>query len=432
MEQKAVDFIMYIGVGIPTMNSNISMNFRESRTNVVHLMSFGGTHNIPLALDTMLFLYEDTGNYIRVYEKYQIRGGPIVEEIIGVWTETEGLNSTNKSLWERRSYLRGTSLRFTVPRPTYPVLHRVNTTENGDIVNYSGYFLDLLKELEKGMNFTAEISFSIDKKFGSLVDNEWNGMVGMLLRNETDICSFLTFTPQRHNAIGYTIPTLPRVPVSLIAPRNQAPAVNLWVFIDIFPKHVWLIFGGGLILLSLGFLIIQWTDVNDFHKPYDSEKFGLFNSLALPIILLMQLNYDVTLKAVSARGVFFVASLGLHIMFAYYTSDLTARMTSGPSPVPIESFQDVIDGDYKVITRPGTSNHEFLKTAAKGSAMHKFYYGFMHNDPTSFIPKLGDALTYIQTHEKTLLYAPEINILGKTKDFEILIMQETINTQGGK
>ena len=56
------------------------------------------------------------------------------------------------------------------------------------------------------------------------------------LRNETDICSFLTFTPQRHNAIGYTIPTLPRVPVSLIAPRNQAPAANLWVFIDIFPN----------------------------------------------------------------------------------------------------------------------------------------------------------------------------------------------------
>ena len=105
-------------------------------------------------------------------------------------------------------------------------------------------------------------------------------------------------------------------------------------------------------------------------------------------------------------------------------------MTSGPSPVTIRSFQDVIDRGYKVITRPGTSNHELLKTAADGSAMHEFYYGYMHDDPTSFIPQLGDALAYIQANEKTLLYAPEINILGKSKDFETLIIQETINTQG--
>ena len=199
---------------------------------------------------------------------------------------------------------------------------------------------------------------------------------------------------------------------------------------DIFPNHVWFIFAGGIISLSIGFMIIQQSHINDFHQPYDSENFGLFNSLALPVVLLMQLNYDVILKTVSAKVIFFAASLGSYLIFEYYTSDLTARMTSGPSPVPIRSFQDVIDRDYKVITRPGTSNHEFLKAAAEGSAMHEFYYGYMHDDPTSFIPKLGDALAYIQANEKALLYAPEINILGQTKDFEMVIMQETINTQG--
>ena len=39
-------------------------------------------------------------------------------------------------------------------------------------------------------------------------------------------------------------------------------------------------------------------------------------------------------------------------------------------------------------------------------------------------------MAYIEANEKTLLYAPEINILGKTKDFEVLIMEETIYTQG--
>ena len=222
MDQEAVDFIIYLGVGMPPMK-NYSMFTKQFHTTVVHLMPFGSTFNIPLALDTLLFLYEDIGSSVKLYEKYQIRGGPLVQEMIGVWTKEEGLNITSPSIWKRRSNLRGASLRFTVPRPTYPVLHSVDISEEGEVLSYSGYFLEVLKELERRMNFTAQISFSIDKKFGSLVDGKWNGMVGMLLRNETDMCSFLTFTPQRHNAIGYTIPTLPRVPVSLITPRNQGP-----------------------------------------------------------------------------------------------------------------------------------------------------------------------------------------------------------------
>ena len=190
---------------------------------------------MPLALNTLLFLYENIGDSFKVYEKYQIKDGPLVEEVIGVWTEENKLNVTPKSIWERRSNFRGASLRFTIPRPTYPVLHNVNISEEGNVLNYSGYFLEVLKELERSMNFTSKISFSVDKKFGALVDGKWNGMVGMLLRNETDMCSFLTFTPQRRLAIEYTIPTLPRVPISLITSRNQARAVNLWVFMDIFP-----------------------------------------------------------------------------------------------------------------------------------------------------------------------------------------------------
>ena len=428
MDQQAVDFIIYLGTGMPTYNSS----FSEGRfhSTVVHLMPHGSSFTLPLALDTLLFFYEEKENSVKLYEKYTIRGRVEVQEVMGEWTKDAGFNVTVPSIWKRRSNLRGASLRYTVPRPTYPVLHKIHVSEEGKILNYIGYFLDVLKELEREMNFTAEISFSVDKKFGSLIDGKWNGMVGMLIRNETDMCSFLTFTPQRHKVIGYTIPTLPRVPVSLITSRNQGPAVNIWVFMDIFPNHVWFIFGGVLVCLSLGLMMIQMSGINDFHKPNDSENFGIFNSLALPVILLMQLNYNVTVETVSAKVVLLSASLGLHLIFAYYTSDLTARMTSGPSPVPIRSFQDVLDRNYKVVTRPGTSNHEFLKTAAVGTPMYKFYYGSMHDDPTSFIPKLGDALAYIQANEKTLLYAPFVNILGKSKDFEMLIMQETINTQG--
>ena len=428
MDEQALDFIMYLGTGMPPMNKS-SMPARQFHSTVIHVMPFGSIFNMTLALNTMLFFYENLGSSVKLYERYQIRGGPVVEEVIGLWTEDNGFAVTVPSIWERRSNLHGASLRFITPRPVYPLLHQIDISQEGEVLNYSGFLLEVLKVLEKEMNFTSEISFSVDKKFGSLVEGEWNGMVGMLIRNETDMCSFLTYTPQRHQAIGYTIPIMPKVPVSLIAPRRQGRYVNVWVFMDIFPNHVWFIFGGGLVSLSFGFTIIQISHMNDFHKLQDSENFGITNSLALTAIILMQWSYDVTVKTISAKLIFFSASLGLYVIFVIYSADMTARMTSMPPTVPIKSFQDVIDRDYKVVTRPGTSNHEFLKTSAVGSPMHSFYYENMHEDPTAFIPKLGDALSYIRDNEKTLLYAPMINILGKSGDYEMLIMHDTIYTQ---
>jgi hypothetical protein len=56
-----------------------------------------------------------------------------------------------------------------------------------------------------------------------------------------------------------------------------------------------------------------------------------------------------------------MAGMTTNIIFTYYTSDLTARMTSGPPSTPIRSFQDVLERKYKVIVEDSTSNHDFFK-----------------------------------------------------------------------
>ena len=88
-----------------------------------------------------------------------------------------------------------------------------------------------------------------------------------------------------------------------------------------------------------------------FHHEHDSENFGFLNSVALSVTMIMQLTYNVAVRSPSARVLFYITSVSAYLMFAFYTCDLTARMTSGPAPLPIRSFQDIIDRDYRVVVR---------------------------------------------------------------------------------
>ncbi len=68
----------------------------------------------------------------------------------------------------------------------------------------------------------------------------------------------------------------------------------------------------------------------------------MLNSLAVYALLLMQLTYPVVTLGASSRALFFTAALSAYLIYAHYTCDLVARMTSTPPEVPIrEVFRDV-------------------------------------------------------------------------------------------
>ena len=61
--------------------------------------------------------------------------------------------------------------------------------------------------------FPNVVNFLITRApfIGKTKNGTWNGMVGMLLRNETDVVvAGLTYTKGRFAAIDYTVPVFPR------------------------------------------------------------------------------------------------------------------------------------------------------------------------------------------------------------------------------
>ena len=79
-----------------------------------------------------------------------------------------------------------------------------------------------------------------------------------------------------------------------------------------------------------------------------ANKLSLFESLAVMARLFLQLGSDLSVRGRAARTVLLASAIGLNLIFFYYTCDLTAKMTSAPSKLDINSFQDVKDLGYKV------------------------------------------------------------------------------------
>ena len=65
--------------------------------------------------------------------------------------------------------------------------------------NVTGYFIDVLQHLESKLNFNAALVPSVDGYWGSRDEaSNWNGMVGMLINEEADMCgAALSFTGSR-------------------------------------------------------------------------------------------------------------------------------------------------------------------------------------------------------------------------------------------
>jgi hypothetical protein len=65
------------------------------------------------------------------------------------------------------------------------------------------------------------------------------------------------------------------------------------------------------------FFLINLSGVNCFHKSPDSNELTIDISLALSILLLWQLSYDVVIEQISAKVPYFMAGMMPFLIFAY-------------------------------------------------------------------------------------------------------------------
>ncbi len=412
---SALDRLEMIAIPDPVNSSLAKMAVDEIRLSRVAVLLPWRESGWPvrLRLDSQFYLYNpnDTDRF-DIFEQYSVKSGPVITNFVGQWSTKSGLTIPVKSVWERRSDLGGMAIVAAVL--DWKVLMKVLRNEKGEIVGSTGPFAFMLDVLAKEMNFTVELTVPPDGLWGGLEKDgkTWNGIIRMIMDGKADICNAgLTQTLARDAVVDYTIPVA-KTKSTLLAPASKGHSTNFWVYMDIFPIIIWLIISGFIIVLGLGLVLLQVLGVNQFHKPKDPEMFSVLNGLAAGALQVLQIGYNLCLESQSAKILFLALSFMSYLIFAYYTCDLTARMTSRPPSVAIRSFHDVIAGEYMVYYQPATANHDELKTSLEGTAMNAYYHSVMDNNDDLTVDSVEEGLEKILLADNRLFFSSESIIRG--------------------
>ena len=324
---------------------------------------------MSLRLDNNIIFYENiTGGSYNIYDSYAIKGGRSITTKLLEWPKDDISLKIQKRALEGRSNLNGVVLRHSYVRRS----------------KLWGYVLSII---QRKLNFTLLENKSKEKGWGAKHNNgTWSGLIGQIHKEETDIVSALMANLERHEVVDFCWPT-GEMKLTLVGSNKGVPKVNIWAYV-VFPLKAWIVGLVMFIVLSVFFSIAN-------------EK-SLMQGFTLVMRLFLQMGYELALKGMASRGLLMTAALCLNIIFIYYSSDLTAKMTAEPQMPSIRSFDDVERLGYEVaISRGfGSMPYNVLSTAPSRSSMRQMY-----DDNRIKVIESDDKLSkLIQSDSKTLAF----------------------------
>jgi hypothetical protein len=164
--------------------------------------------------------------------------------------------------------------------------------------------------------------------------------------------------------------------------------------------------------------------VSDDNEPYFLNV--LASTAHFPLQLMLE-GSNVATTTLSSKIIFLSIGLMSGIIWSHYSSDLMARMTFAPqTQSEIRSFQDVIDGNLKVVTYDGAVL-EFLKSSDPLSAKFKYYNDNMDGNSNALVENLNQAKDILLEQESTLFYGPDLEFIDDDRDKIHQIVKSTLS-----
>ncbi len=90
--------------------------------------------------------------------------------------------------------------------------------------------------------------------------------------------------------MDFTIP-MGQEATTLVGARSTGQSTQFWVYIDIFPMHVWGVGVASVLLLGAGFYVVHASGVDCLHEAGDEEEFTAAHGVAVAVLLVWQESY---------------------------------------------------------------------------------------------------------------------------------------------
>ena len=365
---------------------------------------------INLRLDTNILFYKvlEAQKY-KLVDIFAVKDGSPISLNVGIWTNGSGITfQSRRNKWERRTDLKGTTLINSLD--SYGLEAQLIKNDTGHIVDSTGFFQEKLFFITEGLNMKIKTKELPNEPFTMMENGSWTGAIGVLQRKEADVVSVsIGVLYERFPAMDYPIPTA-FDSATLIAASPNGTSMNMWVYVEVFRPREWIIFFILLLILVM-FMTI--------HSRSPDVTNALMNAMGTAYLFLIQLGSHSNINGLRPRFLTLTTSMLTFVMFVYYSTDITSKMTSGQSDIPIWSFEDVIHYDYKVIV--SSAYHKgLLALAEKGTPKYSVYETYIENDR---IRDHEEALTEIISNPKTLMYSDDVAMIGYPQAHNVIALK---------
>lgn len=361
---------------------------------------------IELKLDSNILFYKTENDLgYKLLDIYAYKDGPLYTNEIGSWSETGGLElyaSTNR--WDRRNDMNGAVLINTLKY--YKNFAEPSYDTEGNVVGSRGSRPDRLHAVAESLNFTVKTLMTFDGQFGKKLENgTWTGCVGMLTRNFADACTAgLAWTMIRYTAIDYTDAlAIPTGRYTLIGPSSRKTVLDMWVYAGVFGFLPLVVFVGFLLIILVGLLLTSYF-------AYGTENNYVERTISGSGMLFMyviQFGNHPEGGSNAVRIIYFTSAILTFLMFAYFTTVVTAEMTALASlENPIQSFDDVVENeDIQVIVVTGASWTSSLRRSSPGTAKYEVFKNRIENNDNAWFETADAAREAVLTNPNTYFYS---------------------------
>ena len=354
-------------------------------------------------LTSEIYCYEYLGynDSFGVMEKYSIQSQTLKSIDFGQYSKDTGLHFVDANKWERRQNFTGVTL-ISSGLDWKPMAEPI-FDDNGKLSHISGYFPLLLEVIQQKLNFKIEWVLPEDGKWGSKEDDgNWNGLVGLLEKKKIDlVCAPVTITMERSYVMEFTFPAYHET-YTLISQKSDGSAPNIWGYLIIFTTDAWQAIFVYLICITTSYFLWQnfCTGSNN-----NLKSDGLQSSIALVYCILIQMEYPIFLRRASVKLLHFTFCVFACVIFAFYSADLTSRLTVNPSRAKIKSFAEAYEQDFTVAVLGGSVTETMMASATKGSGMNMVWEDRVQPNSELFLSSNNELKTFVMRSKKNLAYA---------------------------
>ncbi|XP_047468311.1 glutamate receptor U1-like [Penaeus chinensis] len=232
-----------------------------------------------------------------------------------------------------------------------------------------GPLANLLDLLASTLNFNYTLVRPPDGAWGAPnSDGDWNGMLGMIQRNEVDLAlGPFGLTESRAKVAQFSQPIM--IDYYRILVKRGSPEINPWGFLNPLGPTVWLGTMLGMLVLSLllSVGVVSLVKLRDGPQDKWTTARLVLNQFWDQFATVCQQNLIYIYDAVATRMMVGMWLLGVMVIMKSFSSALTSLLAVRNIPVRIDYLRDLVDDrSFQLVFETSTALTATMEQATSG------------------------------------------------------------------